>query len=86
MALLMLFISSVFVNNILLTRFLGNCPFLGVSSKLETAKGMGIAVVLVIFKDRLVDRIEQRVGREKDKPQTPGGEDGEQPSEPEEKS
>ena len=37
MALLMLFISSVFVNNILLTRFLGNCPFLGVSSKLETA-------------------------------------------------
>ena len=48
MALLMLLISSVFVNNILLTRFLGNCPFLGVSSKLETAKGMGIAVVLVI--------------------------------------
>ena len=44
-----------------------------------------IAVVLVIFKDRLVDRIEQRVGREKDKPQTPDGEDGEQPSEPEEK-
>lgn len=48
MALFMLLISSIFVNNILLTRFLGNCPFLGVSGKLETAKGMGMAVVFVI--------------------------------------
>lgn len=48
MSLLALFIGSIFVNNILLSRFLGCCPFLGVSSKIETAKGMGIAVVLVI--------------------------------------
>ena len=48
MSLLALFIGSIFVNNILLSRFLGCCPFLGVSSKLETAKGMGIAVVFVI--------------------------------------
>lgn len=47
MSLLALFISSVLVNNILLARFLGCCPFLGVSSQLETAKGMGIAVVFV---------------------------------------
>jgi electron transport complex protein RnfA len=44
-----LFIGSIFVNNILLARFLGCCPFLGVSSKLETAKGMGLAVVFVMF-------------------------------------
>ena len=48
MSLLALFIGSIFVNNFLLSRFLGCCPFLGVSSKLETAKGMGIAVVFVI--------------------------------------
>ena len=48
MSLFALFIGSIFVNNILLSRFLGCCPFLGVSSKLETAKGMGIAVVFVI--------------------------------------
>lgn len=48
MSLLALFIGSIFVNNILLSRFLGCCPFLGVSGKLETAKGMGIAVVFVI--------------------------------------
>lgn len=47
MSLIALFLGAVFVNNILLARFLGCCPFLGVSSKLETAKGMGIAVVFV---------------------------------------
>ena len=46
--LLLLFISSIFVNNILLSRFLGCCPFMGVSSKSETARGMGAAVVFVI--------------------------------------
>ena len=46
-SLLALFIGSIFVNNILLARFLGCCPFLGVSSKLETAKGMGTAVIFV---------------------------------------
>ena len=42
-----LFISALIVHNILLSRFLGCCPFLGVSNKLETAKGMGIAVIFV---------------------------------------
>lgn len=48
MSLLAILISSIFVNNIVFMRFLGCCPFLGVSSKLETAKGMGMAVVFVI--------------------------------------
>ncbi|WP_423767214.1 electron transport complex protein RnfA [Cloacibacillus porcorum] len=47
MSLLALFISAIFLNNILLARFLGCCPFLGVSSQLETAKGMGVAVIFV---------------------------------------
>jgi electron transport complex protein RnfA len=47
MSLLALLISSIFVNNIVFVRFLGCCPFLGVSSRLETAKGMGLAVIFV---------------------------------------
>ena len=47
MSLLWLFIGSIFVNNILLSRFLGCCPFLGVSTKSATAKGMGVAVIFV---------------------------------------
>lgn len=43
-----LFIASIFVNNILLARFLGCCPFLGVSQDLKTARGMGFAVIFVI--------------------------------------
>jgi electron transport complex protein RnfA len=46
-SLLALLISSIFVNNIVFVRFLGCCPFLGVSSRLETAKGMGLAVIFV---------------------------------------
>ncbi len=46
--LLLLIISAVLVNNFVLARFLGICPFLGVSKKVETAIGMGIAVVFVI--------------------------------------
>ena len=41
-------ISCIFVNNILLAQFLGNCPFLGTSKKMETATGMGMAVVFVL--------------------------------------
>ena len=41
-------ISAVFVNNIVLTQFLGICPFLGVSNKVSTAMGMGAAVVFVM--------------------------------------
>ena len=40
--------SAIFVNNFLLARFLGICPFLGVSKKIETALGMGIAVAFVM--------------------------------------
>ena len=48
MKLFALLISAIFVNNIVFMRFLGCCPFLGVSSRVETAKGMGLAVVFVI--------------------------------------
>ena len=41
-------IGSIFVNNILLAQFLGNCPFLGTSKKMETAVGMAMAVVFVL--------------------------------------
>jgi electron transport complex protein RnfA len=45
----MLFIvSCILVNNILLAQYLGNCPFLGTSKKMETALGMAMAVVFVI--------------------------------------
>lgn len=48
MELLMLFIGAIVINNVVLSRFLGICPFLGVSKKLETATGMGLAVTFVI--------------------------------------
>jgi Na+-translocating ferredoxin:NAD+ oxidoreductase subunit A len=41
-------ISAVFVNNFVLARFLGICPFMGVSKKVETALGMGMAVTFVM--------------------------------------
>lgn len=41
-------ISTIFVNNILLAKFLGNCPFLGTSKKMETAVGMAMAVIFVL--------------------------------------
>jgi len=46
--LLLLVISCIFVNNILLMQYLGNCPFLGVSKRMETAVGMAMAVVFVL--------------------------------------
>ena len=45
---ILIFISAIFVNNIVLSQFLGICPFLGVSKKIETAKGMGLAVTFVL--------------------------------------
>ncbi len=45
---LLLFISTVLVNNFVLVKFLGLCPFMGVSKKLETAIGMGMATTFVI--------------------------------------
>jgi electron transport complex protein RnfA len=44
---MVLIISCIFVNNILLAQFLGNCPFFGTSKKMETAVGMAMAVVFV---------------------------------------
>lgn len=45
---LFIIISAIFVNNIVLARFLGICPFLGVSKRISTAVGMGAAVVFVM--------------------------------------
>ena len=46
--LLLIAIGSALVNNVVLSQFLGLCPFLGVSKKVETAAGMGAAVIFVI--------------------------------------
>ena len=46
--LLIILISSSLVSNVVLSQFLGLCPFLGVSRKTSTASGMGVAVIFVI--------------------------------------
>ncbi len=46
--LLVILVASSLVNNVVLSQFLGLCPFLGVSKKTETATGMGVAVIFVI--------------------------------------
>lgn len=46
--LIMIGIGSAFINNVVLSQFLGLCPFLGVSKKIGTAAGMGAAVIFVI--------------------------------------
>ena len=51
---LLLFISAIFVNNIILSQFLGICPFLGVSRKIDTALGMGAAVAFVLTLSTIV--------------------------------
>ena len=48
MNLLIIAISAALVNNVVLSQFLGLCPFLGVSKKINTAAGMGGAVIGVI--------------------------------------
>ena len=45
---LLIFISAIFVNNIVLAQFLGICPFLGVSKKIDTSLGMSAAVAFVM--------------------------------------
>jgi electron transport complex protein RnfA len=50
----LMIIACVFVNNIVLSQFLGICPFLGVSNKLSTALGMGVAVIFVMTLATLV--------------------------------
>ena len=45
---IVLIVSCIFVNNILLAQFLGQCPFFGTSKKMETALGMSMAVIFVL--------------------------------------
>ena len=52
--LIIILIASSIVNNVVLSQFLGLCPFLGVSRKTETAAGMGGAVIFVITISSLV--------------------------------
>ena len=47
-SILTIIISSVFVNNFVMSQFMGICPFLGVSKKLDSAVGMGLAVTFVM--------------------------------------
>ncbi len=52
-------IASIFVNNYVLGQFLGICPTLGVTSKVETAKGMGAAVIFVVTLSSIITWIIQ---------------------------
>ncbi len=58
---ILLAIAAAIVNNVVLSQFLGICPFLGVSKKVETATGMGWAVVFVITVASLVTSIIDKV-------------------------
>ena len=49
-----IFITAVFVNNIILSQFLGICPFLGVTKKIDSAIGMGAAVTFVMLISTIV--------------------------------
>lgn len=55
----LIFITAIFVNNIVLAQFLGICPFLGVSKKLDTASGMGAAVTFVLVLATIVTYLVQ---------------------------
>ncbi|MBP5375580.1 MAG: electron transport complex subunit RsxA [Bacteroidaceae bacterium] len=48
LSLILIIIVAIFVNNVVLAQFLGICPFLGVSKKVDTASGMGMAVTAVL--------------------------------------
>ena len=56
----MIFISAIFVNNIVLSQFLGICPFLGVSKKIDTALGMAAAVAFVLTLSTVVTYLLQK--------------------------
>lgn len=60
-SLILLIISASIVNNVVLSQFLGLCPFLGVSKKVETAAGMGGAVIFVITIASLVTSVIYRL-------------------------
>ena len=57
---ILIFITAIFVNNIVLSQFLGICPFLGVSKKVETAMGMGAAVAFVLVLATIVTYVIQK--------------------------
>ena len=57
---ILIFITAIFVNNIVLSQFLGICPFLGVSKKVETAMGMGAAVAFVLTLATIVTYVIQK--------------------------
>ena len=57
---LLIFISAIFVNNIVPSQFLGICPFLGVSKKIDTALGMAAAVAFVLTLSTIVTYLLQR--------------------------
>jgi electron transport complex protein RnfA len=61
MAYFLIFISAIFVNNIVLSQFLGICPFLGVSKKIDTALGMGAAVTFVLTVATIVTYLLQKL-------------------------
>ena len=57
---ILIFISAIFVNNIVLSQFLGICPFLGVSKKVNTALGMSAAVAFVMTLATIVTYLIQK--------------------------
>lgn len=57
---ILIFITAIFVNNIVLSQFLGICPFLGVSKKISTASGMGMAVTFVLTLSTIVTYLIQK--------------------------
>ena len=57
---ILIFITAIFVNNVVLSQFLGICPFLGVSKKVETAMGMGAAVTFVLALSTIVTFLIQK--------------------------
>ena len=57
---ILIIISAIFVNNILLSQFLGVCPFLGVSKKVSTSLGMGAAVAFVLTLATIVTFLVQK--------------------------
>ena len=61
MVYVLIFISAIFVNNIVLSQFLGICPFLGVSKKIDTAMGMGAAVTFVLTLATVVTYLLQKL-------------------------
>ena len=60
MKILLIFVSAIFVNNVVLSQFLGVCPFLGVSKKVNTAVGMTAAVTFVMTIATLVTFLLQK--------------------------